>query len=83
MITEFLVALKAIPRIVDALERLGDVGTAMVAQQRKDEKDKAVNDLIADAIARRKQRLSGDKTQRISGDSGEESGGDGGSHSNA
>jgi hypothetical protein len=82
MITELLAALKAIPRLVDAIERLGEVGTNMVAQKRKDEKDEAVNDIIANAIARHKQRMSGDKTQRISGDSGEESGGDGGSHSN-
>ena len=49
MIVDLLAALRAVPKILDALERLGDIHTAHVAQQRKDEKDKAIIDLIAAA----------------------------------
>ena len=72
-ITTLLSALKAVPRIVDALERLGDVGTAMAAQKRKDEKDTAIDDLIADARSRRLRRVS--EAERVSGDNGETSDG--------
>ena len=67
MFTELLAAAKAIPRIVDALERLGDLGTAIAAQQRKDEKDKVLIDLIATA---RERRLRQREAERLSGDSG-------------
>ena len=70
MFTELLAAAKAIPRIVDALERLGDLGTAIAAQQRKDEKDKMLIDLIALA---RERRLREREAQRLSGDSGSSS----------
>ena len=66
MFTELLAAAKAIPRIVDALERLGDLGTAIAAQQRKDEKDKVLIDLIALA---RERRLRQREAERLSGDS--------------
>ena len=66
MFTELLAAAKAIPRIVDALERLGDLGTAIAAQQRKDEKDKVLIDLIA---AARERRLRQREAERLSGDS--------------
>ena len=69
MIVDLLAALRAVPKILDALERLGDIHTAHVAQQRKDEKDKAVIDLITAA----REREAG----RVSGDSGEASTGDG------
>jgi len=82
MITEFLAAMRAMPRIVDALERLGDVGTAIAAQQRKDEKDEKVDDLIAAARSRRKQRLLEREAGRVSGDCRETSVGDGGGNSN-
>ena len=72
MIGELLAALKAVPRIVDALEQLGDVATAQMAQKRKDEKDKTVDDLIASA---RSKRLREREAERISRDSGEESDG--------
>ena len=75
MIVELLAAIKAVPRIVDALERLGDVGTAMVAQRRKDEKDELVEDIIAAARLRREQRVLDSEAKRVSGDSGEESDG--------
>ena len=70
MFTELLAAAKAIPRIVDALERLGDLGTALAAQQRKDEKDKVLVDLIA---AARERRLRQREAERLSGDSGSSS----------
>ena len=70
MFTELLAAAKAIPRIVDALERLGDLGTAIAAQQRKDEKDKVLIDLIASA---RERRLRQREAERLSGDSGSSS----------
>lgn len=70
MFTELLAAAKAIPRIVDALERLGDLGTAIAAQQRKDEKDKVLVDLIA---AARERRLRQREAERLSGDSGSSS----------
>jgi len=72
MIGELLAALKAVPRIVDVLEQLGDVATAQMAQKRKDEKDKTVDDLIA---AARERRVHKREAERISRDSGEESDG--------
>jgi hypothetical protein len=75
MFSELLAAAKAIPHILSALERLGDIQTAQMAQQRKDEKDTIVDDLIA---AARQRRLRGDsEAERVSGDSGETSSGDG------
>ena len=72
MLTSLLAALKAIPRLVDALERLADVGTAMAAQHRKDEKDKFVDDLIALALSKRVHK---DKTKRMEDSGGGESNG--------
>tara|TARA_R110002020_G_scaffold350360_1_gene563780 strand:+ start:289 stop:540 length:252 start_codon:yes stop_codon:yes gene_type:complete len=82
MITELLAALRAVPKILDALERLGDCMTAQLAQQRKDDKNEMVDDLISAAKSRREQRLSGGKTQRISGDSKPSCCGDGGCNCN-
>ena len=56
MVAALLAALKAIPRIVDAFERLADVGVAYVAQQRKEAKDEKVDSLIDDIIARHPKR---------------------------
>jgi len=81
MITELLAALRAVPKILDAIERLGDCMTAQLAQQRKDDKNEMVDDLISAAKSRREHRMSGSKTQRISGDIGEPSSGDGGGDS--
>ena len=76
MIAELLTALKAIqslPKILEAIERLGDIQTAHVAQQRKDEKDKAVIDLIR---AARERRLRSERQAgRVQGDSGSASDG--------
>ena len=62
MLTSLLAALKAGPKILDALERLVDVGTAIAAQNRKEGKDEVVDDLIARAISR---RVSEDKAKRV------------------
>jgi hypothetical protein len=62
MFTSLLAALKAIPRIVDALERLADIGTAIAAQNRKGKKDEMVDDLIARALA---NRMSKSKNGRL------------------
>ncbi len=75
MIVDLLAALRAVPKILDALERLGDIHTAHVAQQRKNEKDKAVIDLITAARERRLRRER--EAGRVSGDSGKASFGDG------
>lgn len=71
MVTELLAALRAIPRIVDALERLGDVGTAMAAQRRKDEKDKVLEEIIAIARRRHDERVREREAERVSGDNSE------------
>ena len=68
-------ALNAVPRILDAIERLGDIATAQMAQARKDDKNKAVADLIAAAHERRVHRR---EAERLRGDSSEEPEGDGG-----
>ena len=72
MILEALKGLAALPRLIDAVESLGDIARAQMAQKRKDDKYKKVDDLIADA---RERRLRRRETERVSGDSGEESGG--------
>ena len=72
MILAALKGLAALPRLVDAVESLGIVARAQMAQQRKDEKDKAVDDLID---AARYKRLLEREAERVSRDSGEESGG--------
>ena len=82
MITELLAALRAVPRILDALERIGTVMTAQMAQQRKGVKDEKVDDLINAARERRKQRLLEREAERIRGDSDPPSGRDGGGDSN-
>ena len=73
MILAALKGLAAFPRLVDAVESLGDIATAQMAQKRKDDKDKKVDDLIDAARARRKQRLLDSEAERVSGDSGKPS----------
>ena len=72
MILEALKGLAALPRLVDAVESLGDIARVEMARNRKTDKDEMLDDLIADA---RKRRLHRRETERVSGDSGEESGG--------
>ena len=72
MILEALKGLAALPRLVDAVESLGDIARVEIARKRKTDKDEMLDDLIADA---RKRRLHRRETERVSGDSGEESSG--------
>ncbi len=72
-------ALNSVPRILEAIERLGDIATVQMAQSRKDDKDKIVADLIA---AAQQRRLSQREAERVRGDSSTESTGDGGRDSN-
>jgi hypothetical protein len=74
MILAALKGLAALPRLVDAVESLGDIATAQMAQKRKDDKDKKVDDLIDAARVRRKQRLLDDEAERLLRDSGKSSG---------
>jgi|TARA_R110000824_G_scaffold213999_6_gene400260 hypothetical protein len=73
MIGELMAALKAIPHIVQALNRLTDATTAMAATKRRKEKDELLSDLIDSARSRREQRLLDGEAERVSGDSGGES----------
>ena len=75
MILAALKGLAALPRLVDAVESLGDIATAQLAQKRKDEKDILVNELIAAARLSREQRMLKREAERVSGDSGETSSG--------
>ena len=75
MILAALKGLAALPRLVDAVESLGDIATAQMAQKRKDDKDKMVDDLID---AARVRRLHKREAERVLRDRGEESGGNGG-----
>ena len=81
MITELLAAARAVPKILDALERLGDVATAQLAQHRKEVKDGKVEDIISGARARRIERLSLDEAERLRGDRSTSPTRDGGSDS--
>ena len=75
MIIELLTALKAIPRILEAIERLGDIQTAQMANSRAEEKNQKVLSAID---AARERRLRNDReAQRVSGDSRETSDRDG------
>ena len=74
MILAALKGLAALPRLVDAVESLGDIATAQMAQKRKDDKNKKVDELIDAARARRKQRLLDSEAARFLRDSGKASG---------
>ena len=71
MILAALKGLAALPRLIDAVESLGDIATARLAQERKDEKDEMVEDIIAAARHRREQRVLEREAERVSGDSRE------------
>tara|TARA_B100001105_G_C22180380_1_gene352499 strand:- start:131 stop:361 length:231 start_codon:yes stop_codon:yes gene_type:complete len=71
MILAALKGLAALPRLIDAVESLGDIATAQLAQERKDEKDEMVDDIIAAARHRREQRVLEREAERVSGDSRE------------
>ena len=69
MLTTLLAALSSLPKILAALERLGDIATVLAAQQRKGVKDDKVEDIIAAATARREQRVFEREAERLRGDS--------------
>ena len=71
MILAALKGLAALPRLIAAVESLGDIATARLAQERKDEKDEMVDDIIAAARHRREQRVLEREAERVSGDSRE------------
>jgi hypothetical protein len=65
-------ALNAVPKILSALQHLGDVATAQMAQRRMENKNEEVEDIIARATARREQRMLEREAERVQRDSGEE-----------
>jgi predicted nucleic acid-binding protein len=71
-------ALNAVPKILSALERLGDVATAQMAQRRMENKNEQIEDIIAAATARREQRLLEREAERVQRDSGKSSDWNGG-----
>ena len=74
MILEALKGLAALPRLVDAVESLSDHVSAQMAQERMENKNEEVEDIIAAARARRKQRVLDSEAARILRDSGKASG---------
>jgi len=78
MILAALKGLAALPRIIDAIEALQDVAVARMALERMENKNEEIEDIIAAARARRKQRVLDGEAARLLRDSGEESAGDGG-----
>mgnify|MGYP000468706694 CR=1 FL=1 len=72
MILAALRGLAALPRIIDAIERLQDVAVAQMAQRRMENKNEDIEVIIARATARRKQRMLDSEAERILRDSSEE-----------
>jgi|21_taG_2_1085346.scaffolds.fasta_scaffold137740_2 hypothetical protein len=67
-----LTALQSVPKILAVLERLSDIATVQLAQQRKTKKDADIEVILAAAAARREQRLLDGEVERVQRDSGEE-----------
>ena len=78
MILAALKGLAALPRLIDAVESLGDIARVQLAESRKTEKDEEVDLLIDAACARRKQRLLDREAARFLRDSGKSSDWNGG-----
>ena len=74
MIMAALKGLAALPRLIDAVESLSDIATARMALERMENKNEEVEDIIAAARARRKQRLLDREAARLQRDSGKASG---------
>lgn len=72
MILAALKGLAALPRIIDAIERLGDIATARMAMERMKQKNEDIETIIAAATARREQRVLDGEAERVQRDSGEE-----------
>jgi len=75
MILAALKGLAALPRLVDAVESLGDIARVEMSRKRQSDKDEKL-DLLIDAA--RERRLHKREAERVLGDRGEESGGNGG-----
>ena len=73
MITELLAALKAVPRILDALERLADATTVMAAKERAKEKNELLETLVDRARAARDERMYHEKIRRAGANNDSES----------
>jgi hypothetical protein len=67
-----LTAINSLPKILSALERIGDIATAQMAQRRMENKNEEIEDIIAAATARREQRMLEREAERVQRDSGEE-----------
>ena len=75
MILAALKGLAALPRLVDAVESLGDIARVEMSRKRQSDKDEKL-DLLIDAA--RERRLHKREAERVLRDRGEESGGNGG-----
>jgi len=65
-------AVNSLPKILSALERLGDIATARMAMERMKQKNEDIETIIAAARARREQRVLDGEAARFLRDSGEE-----------
>jgi len=65
-------AVNSLPKILSALERLGDIATARMAMERMKQKNEDIETIIAAATARREQRVLDGEAERVQRDSGEE-----------
>jgi hypothetical protein len=74
MIMAALKGLAALPRLIDAVESLSDIATARMALERMENKNEDIEDIIAAARARRKQRMLDSEAERLLRDSGKASG---------
>ena len=62
-------AANSLPKILSALERLGDIATARMAMERMKQKNEDIETIIAAATARREQRMLEREAERLRGDS--------------
>tara|TARA_R110000851_G_scaffold169312_4_gene315473 strand:+ start:1626 stop:1844 length:219 start_codon:yes stop_codon:yes gene_type:complete len=65
-------AANSLPKILSALERLGDIATARMAMERMKQKNEDIETIIAAATARREQRMLEREAPGVQRDSGEE-----------
>lgn len=65
-------AANSLPKILSALERLGDIATARMAMERMKQKNEDIEDIIAAATARREQRMLEREAPGVQRDSSEE-----------
>jgi hypothetical protein len=65
-------AVNSLPKILSALERLGDIATARMAMERMKQKNEDIETIIAAATARREQRMLEREAPGVQRDSSEE-----------